>query len=209
MANSFQLFFSSIYFLYNGAATCMLVAAEWGRFAVYRKTLRVSAPKGSQRSSYFLSVPWRYGIPLIATSSVLNWLVSQSIFLVRTLMFPPTPPGSNTSSSAVTQVVSQSNRIGYSPIGIISSFGLTGIMVLGLLFLALWNVFPMGEDSIPLASTCSAAISAACHRSDGDRQAHLLPLQWGVIRGGGPAQVGHCGFSSKKVGKLREGKAYA
>ena len=34
---------------------------------------------------------------------------------------------------------------------------------------------------MPLASTCSAAISAACHRPDADKEAHLLPVQWGVI----------------------------
>ena len=34
---------------------------------------------------------------------------------------------------------------------------------------------------MPLASTCSVAISAACHRPDADKEAHLLPVQWGVI----------------------------
>ena len=34
---------------------------------------------------------------------------------------------------------------------------------------------------MPLASTCSAAISAACHRPHADNEAHLLPVQWGVI----------------------------
>lgn len=37
------------------------------------------------------------------------------------------------------------------------------------------------EGAMPLASTCSAAISAACHRPDADREAHLLPVQWGVV----------------------------
>ena len=34
---------------------------------------------------------------------------------------------------------------------------------------------------MPLVSTCSAAISANCHPPKADKQAHLLPLQWGVI----------------------------
>lgn len=46
-----------------------------------RKTLRVSAPEGIQRSSYFVSMPWKYGIPLISAMSVLHWLISQSIFV--------------------------------------------------------------------------------------------------------------------------------
>lgn len=37
-----------------------------------------------------------------------------------------------------------------------------------------------GESSMPLVSTCSAAISANCHRPEADKEAHLLPVQWGV-----------------------------
>lgn len=52
-----------------------------------RKTLRVSAPVGIQRSSYFISMPLRYGIPLIATMSLLHWLISQSLFVVATVTY--------------------------------------------------------------------------------------------------------------------------
>jgi hypothetical protein len=52
-----------------------------------RKTLRVSAPVGIQRSSYFVSMPLRYGIPLMATMSLLHWLVSQSLFVVATVSY--------------------------------------------------------------------------------------------------------------------------
>jgi len=34
---------------------------------------------------------------------------------------------------------------------------------------------------MPLVATCSAAISAACHRPEQDVDAHLLPVQWGII----------------------------
>jgi hypothetical protein len=46
-----------------------------------RKTLRVSTPEGIQRSSYFVSMPLKYGIPLISAMSLLHWLISQSIFV--------------------------------------------------------------------------------------------------------------------------------
>jgi hypothetical protein len=36
-------------------------------------------------------------------------------------------------------------------------------------------------NGIPLASTCSIAISAACHCPKDDTDASLLPVQWGVI----------------------------
>lgn len=34
---------------------------------------------------------------------------------------------------------------------------------------------------MPLAASCSVAISAACHPPDEDRFAHLMPVQWGII----------------------------
>lgn len=37
------------------------------------------------------------------------------------------------------------------------------------------------SSDIPLVSTCSIAISAACHRPPEDREAHLLPVTWGVV----------------------------
>jgi hypothetical protein len=36
---------------------------------------------------------------------------------------------------------------------------------------------------LPVVSTCSAAISAACHPPDGDEQAWAYPLAWGVVKG--------------------------
>lgn len=34
---------------------------------------------------------------------------------------------------------------------------------------------------MPFVSTCSIAISASCHLPSDDKEAHLLPVQWGVI----------------------------
>jgi hypothetical protein len=37
------------------------------------------------------------------------------------------------------------------------------------------------EHGMPLVSTCSIAISAACHAPDEDTDATWLPVQWGVV----------------------------
>lgn len=83
MANTFQVLVSLAYVAYNGLVSCMLVADEWFGFAQDRKTLRVSFPVGIQRSSYTLSMPLSYGIPMTIISSVIHWLISQSTFVVR------------------------------------------------------------------------------------------------------------------------------
>lgn len=87
LANFFQVFFSLAYVAWNSFISCMLVADEWCGFAKNRKTLRVSAPVGIQRSSYTLSMPLRYGIPMTIISLLLHWLISQSIFIVRVNKF--------------------------------------------------------------------------------------------------------------------------
>ncbi len=78
-----------LYLTYNGLLTCMLVNEEWSGYAKDRKTLRVSHPKGIQRSSYFISMPMKYGIPLMVANATLHWLVSQSMFVVNTTTYYP------------------------------------------------------------------------------------------------------------------------
>ncbi len=74
---------SLLYITQNALLSCMLVADEWSGFAADRKTLRVSAPIGIQRSQYSLSMPMRYGIPMMIVFAIEHWLLSQSTFIVR------------------------------------------------------------------------------------------------------------------------------
>ena len=82
VANVPQLILSFLYLNLNGLLTSIFSAMEWSDFVLERKTLRVSNPKGAQRSTYFLQLPYKMGVPLIVVSGLLHWLVSQSIFLV-------------------------------------------------------------------------------------------------------------------------------
>ena len=63
---------------------------------------------------------------------------------------------------------------------------------------------------MPLAGSCSMAISAACHPieqvDDGENIAEKK-LQWGVVSTGVDG-IGHCAFSAEEVGVVSEGKIY-
>jgi hypothetical protein len=83
LANVPQLVLSISYLFFNSLCTAMATTQEWNSFATSRKGLRVSQPSGSQRSTYFLQLPYKYSIPLTITSGVMHWLLSQSFFLVR------------------------------------------------------------------------------------------------------------------------------
>jgi hypothetical protein len=83
LANTPQVQLSFLYFSYNALFTAMLAGVEWVSYACKRKGLRVSRlPSGSQRSTYFFQLPYRFSLPLVILSGILHWLVSQSIILV-------------------------------------------------------------------------------------------------------------------------------
>jgi len=67
--------------------TSQLIAREWASYAAKSNYLRVSVPVGNQRSTYFVSIPYRYGVPIIAVFAVEHWLLSQSTFIIRLLYF--------------------------------------------------------------------------------------------------------------------------
>jgi hypothetical protein len=89
VANSPQLIFSLLYTFSRAMLSCLLVQDEFSRMGSRRKPLRVTEPEGIQRSSYFISLPFRYGIPLNVSAGILHWSVSQSIFLARVTAFFP------------------------------------------------------------------------------------------------------------------------
>jgi hypothetical protein len=78
---------SILYVAANAVLNALLVADEWAGFAKDRKYLRVSYPKAEQRSTYFLSMPLRYSIPIMIAFVLMHWLLSESAFAIRVVDF--------------------------------------------------------------------------------------------------------------------------
>jgi hypothetical protein len=111
LANLPQAALSYLYLAFNALYTNMFVAQEWSSYKTTRKPLRVTSPVGQQRNTYWLNVPYRYGIPLMIASTLFHWLASQSLFLVQI-----------TVTDARTRAIDESQQIstcGYSPVAII------------------------------------------------------------------------------------------
>ena len=178
----------------------MLLAEEWSAYATKKKFLRVISPIGGQRSTYRLQLPYRYGIPLLIGSSVLHWFVSQAIFLTRVNITDSS--GSEVSGVGV-------STCGYSPIAMIFVIILGSIVVL----LGICFGFRKSRGGMPLAGSYSAIISAACYPPEADVSASLKRVMWGVIAEDSFQHegecVGHCSFTSFKVGAPVVGKLYA
>ncbi|KAF9060840.1 hypothetical protein BDP27DRAFT_1272764, partial [Rhodocollybia butyracea] len=167
LANIPQLIFSMIYLVFNSLCTKLFLALEWASYGHSRKPLRVSDPHGDQRSTYFLNIPFRFGVPLMVYSSLLHWLLSQSIFVVAVTFWDG-------------NVVDTSNSVtscGFSPAAMI----LTAIVGASLILTSLAvGYFKHLQCDMPQAGSCSKAIAAACHPPE-DGSDPLKPMKWGVV----------------------------
>lgn len=167
VANAPQTLFSMLYLLVNSLFTSLSLAVEWSRYANRSASWRVSKQHGSQRSTYFLQVPYRLAIPLMTLSTFIHWIMSQSIFFTQ---IDGRNPIGDTSEFPETD---SSTTCGYSPLGMIIT-AITGFTLMLFVVVLGWRKLQSG---MPVAGSCSLAISAACHCPEGTSE--LLPVMWG------------------------------
>lgn len=186
MANLGQIFFSLIYLSYNKTFTSLSVAHEWSAYGVRQKGLRVSSkPQGGQRSTYFLSLPYKFGTPLLVFSCLMHWFLSESIFYVGVQAYHR--DGTRNRAGDI-------NAAGYSPAPIFCLMVMVGTMI----FVTQRMVFWKFKANIPVANTSSALIAAACHpypTLEQDAAIRLLTLQMSPLS----AREGYLAFSSEEV----------
>ncbi|ORY11501.1 hypothetical protein BCR34DRAFT_513729 [Clohesyomyces aquaticus] len=218
LANLPQTVISFLYLTYNGLFTCMLAGREWAQYAVKRASLRVTIPRGGQRSTYFLQLPYMWSIPLLVASILLHWFVSQSIFLARIAVYKDGVPVSTfddrlTRYHHLSKSGSVFSGVGYSDTALLASIGWGSWLVGVCVLIAGICTYPKG---LPVGGTNSAVISAACHvrhesdeREGDDVDVADKPVKWGVTIEGARDKIGHCCFSSRPVEKPRVGYLYA
>ncbi|OQE41397.1 hypothetical protein PENCOP_c005G03687 [Penicillium coprophilum] len=162
-----QAVISIIYAVYNNTLTRMLLAAEYNDFGVERKPLRVSFPTGQQRSTYYLSVPYRYSVPFIVLSTLSHWLASEALSFVQ--IIPRDAHGNSHRSRAL-------RGVGASSIGL-RIMVIPWIIMVVVFLILMFRRFK--SATMPIAMNCSAAISAACHPPSDDIDAAEKPVMWG------------------------------
>ncbi|KAI9769198.1 MAG: hypothetical protein M1840_004327 [Geoglossum simile] len=173
LANTPQLLLSFCYLSYNSLFTLMLMESEWQSYGFERKSLRTSEPKGMQRSTYYLNLPYRWAIPLLVTSGALHWMASQSLFYVKVDLFQ---------DSLGALEGSHIETLGFSCIAMITALILGGT---AMAFALVVGLRPL-KSRMPLMGGCSGVVAAACHPpgvKDGDGiavEAEDL-VKWGVV----------------------------
>lgn len=158
-----------------------------------------------QRGTYLLQLPYGYSIPLLIGSGLLHWLVSQSIFLTRVRVldaagsFRIVSIDDPLSDGRATRVLKEICTCGYSPIAIVFVIALGSIVML----LGIIDGLRQLKVGIPVAGSCSAAISAACHPPQGDSSPSLKPVMWVVVAKEeveiSDNDIGHCTFTGLEV----------
>ena len=188
LANMPQLVVSMAYLFYNNIFTCMLLGCEISEFATQRKSLRTTAPRGQQHSTYWLQLPFRYSIPIMASMAVLHWLISRSVFLLEVEIY--NEDGTLDPGRTI-------NAAGYAGQPIILALVLGFVLIVALVAFGRRKLTP----GIPAIGNCSKAISAACHANPQEKKLEVLPLKYGIIPGSGKDRERgeHVGFSSREV----------
>ncbi|PLB52320.1 hypothetical protein P170DRAFT_472224 [Aspergillus steynii IBT 23096] len=213
-ANTPQLMLSYVYLGLNNIMTTMLAMDEWCGYSAATskppKGLRVSNPaaRTAQRSTYFLSVPYKWSVPSIVTLTALHWLVSQMFFYAR-LDVHSLQSGWNKTKDEST------SYIYVSPLAGLLAACLGGLIVIIVVLIGIFKRYP----ATPLAGCCSASIAAACSPSralDHGIAKETFPpglpfkeLKWGEVESLGiDANVGHATFSNAETTPLVKGKLY-
>ncbi|KAJ8113546.1 hypothetical protein OPT61_g4354 [Boeremia exigua] len=137
LANAPQVALSFCYLSLNSFCTAIRGIQEWSSLAVAKKGLRVSDPKGDQRSTYFLNIPYKWAIPLLVISN-----------LVRNDTFD---------NSGRLDLKSSNTAVGASGVSFIAFFVVFFILWISVRILASKKI----TTSIPVASSSSLIISAA------------------------------------------------
>lgn len=187
IANSPQALLSFLYMVYNSIFTLMYIGEDWDMYGAYTATtrhklqiaakkqthrfLRVSNPRGTQKPTHFLNLPYRYAIPLICISGLLHWFMSQTLYLANISVVNRDDTIPNTD---------EITTVAYAPIGMIGLLVLSGVMVIVLVS----NSLRYFGGQMPIVGSNSAAISAACHVQMSERRRRELVLRkiaWGEV----------------------------
>jgi hypothetical protein len=189
LTNVTQHILSGLYILHNKIFASILQAAESNDYSLQRNGLHIStATKGAQRDAYSLSPPYLLGSPVDYIGPAALACVAKPLVSILTNTFTILDDNTNATVTNFTY--------GYSPIAIIFVIIVAAIMAT----FAVFTGFKRFKSGMPMADSCSAAISATCHPVPGlERIVELdAPLQWGVM---GVTAVGltHSGFSSRQA----------
>lgn len=195
-----------LYLSTNALYTVFYLSHELSQFAVpnHLFPLRVSSgqPEGAQMTSLYLTLPRPVSWLLFFLFVAMGFVLSQGLFLTTF----ENPDGTSISV------------LGLSPLPLTILLALLvvlGIMTLGMSLrradpsATVDNGQSAGNPLVLRGGTCSAVLSARCHRIPQESEVATQPVNWGVVYEGAGMHAGHATFSSRVVELMKVGKTYS
>ncbi|KAF6829035.1 hypothetical protein CPLU01_08154 [Colletotrichum plurivorum] len=170
LVNIPQLGMSITILALNVIYTRMFMAREWASYSQRCKPLRVSIPRGRQKSNHVLQIPLPYAIGIQVIGVLAHWLCANAVYATfmeckSVIEIPGLTDWSIGSYLKITNIL-------------LSFKAAVGTMIVFFVMLLVPIVaacFRLPSESV-LVGSCSAAISAACHALQPSSQAKGTPL---------------------------------
>ncbi|KAK1589617.1 uncharacterized protein LY79DRAFT_236201 [Colletotrichum navitas] len=208
-----HLLLAALYLSTNTLLTSYSLSHEMSKYALpgISLPLRVSSgrPQGAQTASLYLTLPRPYSWLLLGLFSAAGFVLSNAVFMVSVDVLPAVmdekPPA-------------PIYGIGFSSVGLLYFLSLMVFTVALVLGLGLRRADPSptsvdgekaGNPLVLRGGSCSAVISARCHRPARDMGAAFKKVAWGVTDQDPETTFGHTTFSSQAVSVLDPAKGYA
>ncbi|KAH7326306.1 hypothetical protein B0I35DRAFT_422380 [Stachybotrys elegans] len=202
-----HLLLAVLYFSTNALLTLFFLSHELSQFAVPNRftPLRVSTgqPVGSQKTSLYITLPRPVSWVLLFLFSGMSFILSQAVYLI-----------------SAEGEKGWEGTLAISPLPLAVLLGL--LLVLGSIVFSLAlrktdptptvdGGRPAGNPLALKGGSCSAVISARCHRAATEGEDMTLhAISWGVVGGEAPgAMAAHAAFSMGPVGAVNVGEGYA
>lgn len=194
-----QLLLAGLYFSTNALLTAFFLTRESSRYAILfanaaRRPLRVSAdPQGLQTTSLYLTLPRPVSWALAIWFAAMGFVLSQSCFVV-----------SMTSTTSTSKLLG----VGFSSLGLLLLLLQLLVLLAVVLGLAFFCKAPaaiqatgqaIGNPLVFDGGSCSAVMSARCHRIPGETDVWKGHLCWGVVPEMGDAPTSHVTYSARPL----------
>ncbi|GKT50931.1 uncharacterized protein ColSpa_11112 [Colletotrichum spaethianum] len=208
-----HLLLAALYLSTNALLSSYFLSHEMSQYALpgIALPLRVSSgrPHGAQTTSLYLTLPRPYSWLLLGLFAAAGFVLSNAVVMVSIDVLPAVKDK---------QYPAPINGIGFSGVGLLVFLVLMVLIAALVLGVGLRRADPSptsvdgekaGNPLVLRGGSCSAVISARCHRPARDVGAAYRKVAWGVVEQDVETTFGHATFSSQAVSVLDPAKGYA
>ncbi|ROW07624.1 hypothetical protein VPNG_06852 [Cytospora leucostoma] len=209
-----QLLLAGLYFSTNALLTSYFLSRESSLYAILDdgagRPLRVSAdPEGRQTTSLYLTLPRPVSWALAVLFASMGFVLSQAFFVVSLSPTDITPPQQQQQQHVL--------GVGLSGVALVVLLAMLVILllvILGMGFLkapsaAMCDGRAVGNPLVFEGGSCSAVISARCHRVPWEADVWKQRVGWGAVPEMPGAVISHATYSARSVAELDGTRRYA